>query len=117
MRSCDSAKTQVNETWEWSTVPDIPVFGLLKGHIERLSELGIDDLVLSWTLGGAPSPNIKIASQYFFCDDGAKNDVLSSLYGENAEVVKASAELFARMEKVLDKYGFTEEDFKLPFQA
>lgn len=88
-----AAKIQVNNTWECSTVPYIPVFGLVEGHIDRLSRLGVDELMLSWTLGGAPSPNIKIASQYFFCEEGGQSDMLRSLYGEYADTVrKATAE-------------------------
>ena len=37
--------------------------------------------------------------------------------GSDQHAPHADAELFARMEKVLDEYGFTEDDFKLPFQA
>ena len=37
--------------------------------------------------------------------------------GSDQHAPHTDTELFSRMEKVLDKYGFTEEDFKLPFQA
>ena len=88
------AKVQINNTWECSSVPYIPVFGLVKGHIERLSQAGVNNLMLSWTLGGAPAPNIKIASQYFF-DDETQIDMLSVLYGEQAETVKKAADLLS----------------------
>ncbi len=89
-----AAKVQINDTWECSTVPYIPVFGLVKGHIERLMSLGVDDLMLSWTLGGAPSPNIKITSQYFFFEEEGITDMLPSLYGEYAETVRQATSMF-----------------------
>lgn len=86
------AKVQINNTWECSVVPYIPVFGIVKGHVERLMNAGVNNIMLSWTLGGAPAPNIKIASQYFF-DDDTQMDMLNVLYGENAETVKTAAPL------------------------
>lgn len=88
------AKVQINNTWECSVVPYIPVFGIVKGHVERLMNAGVNNLMLSWTLGGAPAPNIKIASQYFF-DDETQIDMLSVLYGEQAETVKKAADLLS----------------------
>lgn len=86
------AKVQINNTWECSVVPYIPVFGLVKGHIERLAAAGVNNLMLSWTLGGAPAPNIKIASQYFF-DDAEQTDMISVLYGDNADTVEKAVAL------------------------
>lgn len=88
-----AAKIQINNTWECSTVPYIPVFGLISGHIQRLSKVGVDDLMLSWTLGGAPSPNIKMISQYFFYGDEETTDMLSSIYGGDADKVSAGTKL------------------------
>lgn len=88
-----AAKVQVNDTWECSTVPYIPVFGLVEEHIGRLAALGVDHLMLSWTLGGAPSPNIKMASRYFFNEQTA-DDPLTALYGEHAETVHRATACF-----------------------
>lgn len=92
---CGTAvKVQINNSWECSTVPYIPTFGLVCQHIENLSQLGVNDLMLSWTLGGAPSPNIKMASQYFFNEDGLKSDMLSVTYGENRDLVEKATQKF-----------------------
>ncbi len=85
-----AAKVQINNTWECSTVPYIPVFDNVKKHMQNLINEGVGDIMLSWTLGGWPSPNIKIASQYFFEDIGEDNDKLSvseSLYGQYSDIV------------------------------
>ena len=96
------AKVQINNTWECSAVPYIPVFGLVKNHVERLTAAGVNNIFLSWTLGGAPSPNIKIASQYFF-DDAADTDMLSVLYGDRAETVKNAVSL---LDEAFTEYPF-----------
>ncbi len=93
------AKVQINNTWECSTVPFIPVFGLVRQHMSNLCREGISSLMLSWTLGGWPSPNIKIASHYFFEEIGEteepddEND-FSMIYGDDAELVKRATEVF-----------------------
>ncbi len=98
-----AAKIQINNTWECSAVPYIPVFGLVSGHIERLLAAGVDDIMLSWTLGGAPSPNIKIASSYFF--DGDDNmDMLKTLYGKNADIVRKATDI---MGEAFKEYPFS----------
>jgi len=89
-----AAKIQINNTWECSTVPYIPVFGLVSQHIKRLIDVGVNDLLLSWTLGGAPSPNIKAASEYFFESNGVTESPLNSLYGKHAEAVQLATEHF-----------------------
>ena len=89
-----AAKIQINNTWECSTVPYIPVFGLITEHMEKLCNHGVKHLMLSWTLGGAPSPNIKIASQYFFESNTEQNNIFESLYGKYAETVKKASVYF-----------------------
>src|SRR5206468_4980980 len=55
-----SAKVQVNNTWELSAVPYLPVMDLVAEHCDKLSTAGVDGLMLSWTLGGYPSANLEI---------------------------------------------------------
>ena len=49
------AKLQVNNSWEMSTVPYIPCFENVFNHLRKLRELGVNDYMLSWTLGGYAS--------------------------------------------------------------
>lgn len=60
------AKVQLNNTWECSAVPYIPVMDLIKEHLDNLSREGVTGLMVSWTLGGYPSVNLKFASKYFW---------------------------------------------------
>jgi hypothetical protein len=54
------AKVQINNTWECSAVPWLPVADLVQEHLDRLAQAGVSDLMLSWTLGGYPSGNMAL---------------------------------------------------------
>lgn len=57
------AKIQAGCTWELSSVPYIPaVFNVAK-HAENLRAAGVDGLMLGWTLGGYPSPNLEVVAE------------------------------------------------------
>jgi hypothetical protein len=58
------AKVQVNCTWELSAVPYLPVMNLVAQHCENLSKAGVDGLMLSWSVGGYPSPNLQLVRQF-----------------------------------------------------
>jgi hypothetical protein len=58
------AKVQVNCTWELSAVPYLPVMNLVGQHCENLAKAGIDGLMLSWSVGGYPSPNLGIVREF-----------------------------------------------------
>lgn len=64
-----SAKIQAGNTWELSSVPYIPAVENVARHAARLKKTGVDSVMLGWTLGGYPSPNLEAA-----CDvlDGAE---------------------------------------------
>jgi len=56
------AKVQVNNTWELSAVPYLPTMNLVARHMHNLAQRGIDGQMLSWSLGGYPSPNLELAA-------------------------------------------------------
>ncbi|MBM3999650.1 MAG: hypothetical protein FJ297_08960 [Planctomycetes bacterium] len=53
-----AAKVQCGNTWEMSAVPYLPVLENVTRHAAALRELGVRDLLLGWTTGSHPSPNI-----------------------------------------------------------
>ena len=55
------AKVQLNCTWEIAAVPYVPVMDLIAEHCSNLAECDIDGMLMSWTLGGYPSPNLEIS--------------------------------------------------------
>ena len=77
-----SAKVQMNNTWEMAIVPYIPVLSKVEQHVNQLKEQGIQHLQVSWTLGGCPSPNLRLAS-WLMEDKGSLKDFLIDWLGEN----------------------------------
>ncbi|MBI4585661.1 MAG: hypothetical protein HY717_16745 [Planctomycetes bacterium] len=62
------AKIQAGNTWELSAVPYIPAVGLVAEHARRLAAEGVQGLMLGWTLGGYPSPNLQAVQHYLYRD-------------------------------------------------
>lgn len=96
-----SAKVQINNSWECSTAPFLPVYDTILKHMENLSSEKVQHIMLSWTLGGYPSDNISIASSFFFSDNDktgetAYDDVLNNAYGKHASTIKKAASLFSK---------------------
>ncbi|MEJ2704980.1 MAG: hypothetical protein P8Z79_21290 [Sedimentisphaerales bacterium] len=82
------AKVQVNCTWELSAVPYLPVMNLVAQHCENLSKAGVDGLMLSWSVGGYPSPNLQVVRQFQQRPTSTVQEVLASVarsrYGQEA---------------------------------
>ncbi|MDF2717834.1 MAG: hypothetical protein K0R28_4759 [Paenibacillus sp.] len=91
------AKVQMNNTWECSAVPFLPVFDLVEEHIRNLRHSGVTGLMLSWTLGGYPALNLDIASGYYWDTVSetpaipVKQDVLGRKFGDRAGAIIAEA--------------------------
>ena len=64
------AKVQINCSWECSVVPYLPVFDLELEHLQKLHAIGVDDLMLTWTLGGYPSIAYDMVADYQENPDG-----------------------------------------------
>jgi hypothetical protein len=82
------AKVQVNCSWEMSAVPYLPVMNLVAQHCSNLAQANIDGLMLSWSVGGYPSPNLQLASEFQSQPvptvDQALTKVAQERYGLNA---------------------------------
>jgi len=97
-----SAKVQLNTTWEGSTAPYIPVYENLIRYMQNLRNAGVENLQLSWTLGGYPSENLRIASAFFFdeecenCKPVGYDDILRAAYGSDADAAKRAVTKFCK---------------------
>jgi len=58
LKTC--AKVQVAATWEFSAVPYLPALDLAAEHARNLAASGVNGLMLSWSLGCYPSPNLEV---------------------------------------------------------
>lgn len=57
------AKIQAGNTWELSAVPYISAVKNVANHAANLRVAGVNGLMLGWTLGGYPSPNLEVVAQ------------------------------------------------------
>jgi len=53
------AKVQASTTWEIGSMPYVPVVETAAQHAANLRKADVQGLMLSWTLGGYPSPNFE----------------------------------------------------------
>jgi hypothetical protein len=65
------AKIQAGNSWELSAVPYIPALFNVARHAANLRASNVDGLMLSWTLGGYPSPNLEVVAAFAAAEDGA----------------------------------------------
>ena len=73
------AKCQFNNTWELSAVPYLPVLDLVAEHCHGLAAAGVDGLMMSWSLGGYPSPNLEVAARFNVSPPPSKEAVLDAV--------------------------------------
>jgi hypothetical protein len=73
------AKVQMNNTWELSTMPYLPVMDLIADHCSNLTSAGVNGIMLSWSLGGYPSSNLEIARRFGEDPPPAKDAVLNAV--------------------------------------
>ncbi|MBN1126012.1 MAG: hypothetical protein JXA82_13475 [Sedimentisphaerales bacterium] len=102
------AKVQVNSSWELSAVPFIPSMHLIAQHCSNLSNAGIDGLMLSWTVGGYPSPNLDLVQQFQSAPiptvKEALTNVAKSRYGQEATEVVLDA--WSQFSSAFTEYPF-----------
>ena len=53
-----AAKVQPGATWEFSAIPYLPTMDLVAQHAFNLAHEDVDGVMLSWSLGCCPSPNL-----------------------------------------------------------
>ncbi len=100
------AKVQVSNTWECACVPYLPVFDLQLEHLKNLHEIGVDNCMLTWTLGGYPSITYDMISDYMSAPDSFDIDAwYNKQFGENGARVHAAIEKFCE--------GFREYPFSV----
>lgn len=89
------AKVQVSNSWEMSCIPYLPAFELELEHLNNLRQIGVNDFMLTWTLGGYPSITYDLISEYL--NDPEHFDLdrwYHKLFGEYAGQIKEAVHLF-----------------------
>jgi hypothetical protein len=75
------AKIQAGNTWELSAIPYIPALALVEEHAKNLAAEKVDGLMLGWTLGGYPSPNLETVAEVLA--GGELSEVAQRRYGRD----------------------------------
>jgi len=76
------AKVQVNNTWELSAVPSLPVLDLVAANAHNLASSHVDNLMLSWTLGSYPSANLELVHRALARPGESGDQLLEELANE-----------------------------------
>ncbi len=102
------AKVQLNNSWELSTVPCLPVFDKVYRHLKGIAEGGgVTGLLMSWTLGGYPSPTLEMVKEFSATEDGnlpTLRDIYKKIF-PNADVDTLAA-AFTAFSDAFDEYPF-----------
>jgi hypothetical protein len=91
------AKIQAGNTWELAAVPYIPAVANVAQHAANLRGAGVNGIMLGWSLGGYPSPNLEAVAamgrpgEETPTVDGVLEEVATGRYGATAapHVVRA----------------------------
>ena len=81
------AKVQANCSWELSPFPYLPVMDLVAEHAHNLARTGVDGIMLSWSVGCCPAPNLSVFRDYQKGDAGPAavlDRMAAALYGDKA---------------------------------
>lgn len=102
-----AAKVQINNSWECSAAPFLPVFPLIHKHLSDLAKLDISALMLGWTLGGFPSPNLALAREFYNSKTVDLKAWYNKIFGKDAQNVENACQ------KLSDAFSLF--PFSLPF--
>ena len=105
------AKVQFNNSWELASVPYLPVLNLVGEHCEHLAKANIDGMMLSWSLGGYPSPNLELAHEISDHKESNVQTLIHALaerhYGPKASARVCSA--WAKFSSAFKEYPYSGE--------
>jgi hypothetical protein len=71
------AKLQMGNTYELASIPYIPVPQIVYDKLAGARELKVKGAMISWIIGGYPSPMLKVAGEASFAPLRPKQDVLT----------------------------------------
>ncbi|MCQ2392485.1 MAG: hypothetical protein MJ240_13800, partial [Kiritimatiellae bacterium] len=105
------AKLQVNDCWEISAVPYLPVMDLVAEHADNLSRGCVDGVMLSWSLGGYPGPGLELFRRF----RKGSNDPVSILDGLAEDLYGKPAAPFVR--KAWAAYSAAYRNYPMQWQT
>lgn len=88
-------KLQLNNSWECSGVPYLPVFDLMLEHIENVKQLKVDGIMTGWSLGGYPGGALALCNSACGKDKFDDKVWYQTIYGDSADIVKKAVGIFS----------------------
>ncbi|MDO5113689.1 MAG: hypothetical protein Q4E67_04880 [Planctomycetia bacterium] len=102
-----AAKVQLGTSWEIASVPYVPALDLVARHCHRLASSGVDGLMLGWSLGGYPSPNLSLPRYFDRTPLPSVEEVLNEMarlrFGEGAAQARAG---WTQVSTAYEEYPF-----------
>ncbi len=102
------AKVQANNTWEISSTPYIPAVANVAQHAFNLRGAHVDGIMLGWTLGGCPSPNLEVFAEMGRPDEQSVEGVLKRVAERRfgAAVAPAAVEAWKAFSTAFSEYPY-----------
>ena len=100
------AKIQAGNTWELSATPYIPAVENVARHAANLRGAHVDGLMLGWTLGGYPSPNLEVVVEI-----GQSADITPAQAMENVARRRFGLELAPTVVKAWHEFSVAFSEF------
>ena len=101
------AKIQANTTWELGCVPYVPAVANIARHAAKLRDAGVSGMMLGWTLGGCPSPNLDVVAGLGASDDSPEEvmaAVAARRYG--AKLAPAAVDAWNSISAAFQEYPY-----------
>ena len=92
------AKVQAANSWELSSFPYLPVMDLVARHAVNLADEGVSGVMLSWSLGCCPSPNLRVFRELRKGEtdaEGLLNRMATELYGVKSRQARLAWKAFS----------------------
>ena len=92
------AKVQAGNSWEISSFPYIPTMDLVAEHASNIAKEGVNGVMLSWSLGCCPSPNLSVYRELRKGEtdkEGVLDRLAKRLYGEKASAARKAWTAFS----------------------
>ena len=99
------AKLQLGCTWEMAAVPCVPAFEKIYRHMSKITACAdVRGLMLGWTLGGFPSPSLRLAQCFY----GGRVPTFEEVCGQMFPTAdaRALAHAFSTLSSAFDEYPF-----------
>lgn len=112
------AKIQAGNTWEFSTAPYIPAVANVARHAANLRDAQVNGIMLGWSLGGYPSPNLEVVAELGQSDDvtpeAAMENVARRRFGER--LAPAAVQAWREFSAAFGEFPFGSGLYNTPTQ-